>query len=398
MSPGVPDRGGPGRRVAKVVLLLESSRASGRALLRGVANYAHVRGDWSFFWEPAGLEKAWPVLRKLDADGVILRDVGRVEEVVKLGLPAVVVGHSRTEVPGLINVVTDSLSVGRLAARHLLDCGLRHFGYCGLAESGIEATPWSRQREESFFECLGEAGYSANAFEVESGAHRTGWRRELQGLAAWLVNLPRPAGVMACNDDCGQQVIEACRLAGLQIPDDIAVLGVDNDDLISGLSNPPMSSVALNFERAGYECAEALDRLIRKQAPPARRIVVEASHVAVRHSTNLFAVEDSLVSRALRFIREESRRPVGVDEVARAVALSRRTLEKRFRSALNRSVLAEIRRMRVEHICRLLVATNRPISEIAGDLGFEGPQHVARYFRAEKGITPREFRRRSQTS
>lgn len=385
--------------MAKVVLLLESSRASGRAMLRGVANYAHVRGDWSFFWEPAGLEKAWPVLRKLDADGVILRDVGRVEEVVKLGIPAVVVGHSRTEVPGLINVVTDSQGVGQKAAQHLIDCGLRHFGYCGLTRSGIEeAAPWSRQREESFFGCLREAGFAGQAFEVQGGVHRAGWHRELQALADWLGRLPRPVGVMACNDDCGQQVIEACRLAGLQIPDEIAVIGVDNDDLISGLSNPPMSSVALNFERAGYECAEALDRLIRGQPPATRRILVEASHVAVRHSTNLFAVEDEVVSRALRFIREESRHPVGVDEVARAVALSRRTLEKRFRSALHRSVLAEIRRMRVEHICRLLVATNRPVAEIAGHLGFDGPQHIARYFRAEKGITPREFRRRSQTS
>lgn len=398
MGTPVPERARSHRRVAKVVLLLESSRASGRAMLRGVANYAHVRGDWSFFWEPAGLEKAWPVLRKLDADGVILRDVGRVEEVAKLGIPAVVVGHSRTEVPGLINVVTDSRSVGRHAAQHLLDCGLRNFGYCGLAESGIEATPWSRQREVSFFDCLLEAGFTGVAFEVQGGVHRAGWHLELQALADWLGRLSRPAGVMACNDDCGQQVIEACRLAGLQIPDDIAVIGVDNDDLISGLSNPPMSSVALNFERAGYECAEALDQLIRGREPISRRIIVEASHVAVRHSTNLLAVEDEVVSRALRFIREESRRPVAVDEVARAVALSRRTLEKRFRTALDRSVLAEIRRMRVEHICRLLVATNRPVAEIAGHLGFDGPQHIARYFRGEKGITPREFRRRSQAS
>jgi LacI family transcriptional regulator len=385
----------------RVVLLLESSRASGRALLRGVAHYAQLHGPWSFYWEPAGLNQAWPMLRTLDADGIILRDLGQVEEVVASGIPAVVVGHSREEFPGLVNVVTDSAAIGRMAAEHLLDCGLRHFGYCGLAHSGIERTPWSQQRAESFTQRLSESALTARCFEpppAESSGPGTGpaLGEELERIAQWLKGLPKPVGVMACNDDRGQQVIEACRLALLSVPDEVAVIGVDNDELICGFSNPPFSSVALNFERAGYQSAEALHRLIRGQKPVPAKIVVRPTHVVMRHASNILAVEDPLVARALRTIRDGCHRQLSVADVARTVAVSRRALEQRFRHVLARSILTEIRRARVGRIAQMLAATTLSIAEIADQLGFDGPQHIARYFRAEKGLTPREFRRRLQ--
>ena len=137
-------------RIPKVALLLESSRAAGRALLKGVADYVHHHGDWSFYWEPGGLERAWPKLKSLDLQGIILRDVGKLEEVLAFGVPAVVVGHSRAEVPGLVNVVTDSATIGRLGAEHLLGCGFEHFAYCGTRSAPGEHTSWSTLREESF--------------------------------------------------------------------------------------------------------------------------------------------------------------------------------------------------------------------------------------------------------
>jgi LacI family transcriptional regulator len=392
------------RTPPRVVLLLESSRASGRALLRGVARYAQLRGPWSFYWEPAGLNRAWPVLKKAGVDGIILRDVGKLEEVVASGIPAVVVGHSRTEVPGLVNVVTDSEAIGRMAAEHLLECGLRHFGYCGLARSGIERTPWSEQRAQSFAGRLAESGFGVEIFEpAEERKDRNSVPapplvRELEGIARWLKRLPKPVGVMACNDDRGQQVIEACRLAGLAVPDEVAVIGVDNDELICGFSNPPLSSVALNFEKAGYESADALQRMFSGRRPVSRKILVHPTHVVMRHATNILAVDDPLVAGALRVIREQCERPLLVAEVARAVAVSRRVLEKRFRAVLARSILSEIRRARVNRIAQLLAGTTQSIAEIAGQLRFDGPQHIARYFRAEKGLTPREFRRLAQPS
>lgn len=383
----------------RVLVMIESSRASGRAFLRGVAEYARLQGHWTFYWEPAGLEEDTPAWESLAVDGVILRDVGPVEAILERGLPTVVVGHAREEiasVEGVINVVTDSAGAARLAAEHLLGCGLQHFGFCGLGRSGIETTPWSRERCQVFTDLVTRAGGDCQVFEIRRSLHSRRWQREFQRLVAWLQRLPHPLGVMACNDDCGQQVIEACRWAGLRVPENVAVIGVDNDELIAGLTNPPMSSVLLNFHQAGLGAAEKLDSMMRGGPRANQRIVVPATHVVARQSTNLLAVADQHVARALQFIRREAARPLSVEEVARSVGLSRRALEKRFRTALDRSVYAEIRRVRTDLIARLLVETHLPIARIAEQLGFEGPQHIARFFRAEKALSPREFRRRNQ--
>jgi LacI family transcriptional regulator len=184
------------RKVLRVILLIESSRASGRSLLRGIASYARHHRRWVFFWEPAGLEKAWPRLKTLEADGVILRDVEGVNEVLAYGLPAVVVGHSRKEVLGVANLVSDSVEVGRLAAEHLLERGLEHFAYCG-----FEQLPWSQERAISFCARLDQAGRPAHLYPSPG---RRAWRDELRFMAGWLRSLPKPLGLMACNDDRAQ--------------------------------------------------------------------------------------------------------------------------------------------------------------------------------------------------
>lgn len=376
-------------RVRRVVLLIESSRSSGRSLLRGIADYARHHGPWAFYWEPGGLEKAWPELKTLDADGIILRDVENLEDVLDYGLPAVVVGHSRHEVPGLANVITDSDTIGRLAAEHLLSCGFRQFGYCGEREA-----PWSVSRGESFCRRVSKDGCPVSFYLDPSRGRSGSWRAERHSMAEWLKSLPKPVGVMACNDDRGEQVIEACKSAGLSVPDEVAVIGADNDDLVCDLSDPPMSSVAINFERAGFESAAVLDRLMRGKSTPKLKILVPATHVVPRRSTDIVAVDDRQVATALRYIREHARQVISVPEVARAAGLSRRVLEKRFQRQLRRSVLQEMRRVRVAQIGRMLVDTNRPISEIGLALGYAGTEHLARYFRSEMNMTPLAYRRK----
>lgn len=374
------------KKVPRVILLLESSRASGRSLLRGIAHYARYHGPWEFYWEPRGLGEVWPQLRTLDAQGIILRDVEGVKDVAALGLPAVVVGHSRKEVPGLVNVVTDSERVGELAAEHLVGCGLRNFAYCG-----DQATPWSKNRGESFARSLKGKG-----FEVD--VYRPAGAKGPQGRVAlrrWLQALPRPVGLLAENDDYGQRVMEICKTAGIRVPDEVAVLGVDNDELVCEFAAPPMSSVALGFERAGYESARVLERLMRHRPVAARTILVAATHVVARQSTDILATDDPVVGKALRFVREQSQRMIGVAEVAQAAGVSRRTLEKRFRAVMKRSVLKEIRGMRCERIARMLTETNLPVARIAEALDFNNQQHVARYFRAEKKMTPLGYRKKN---
>lgn len=376
----------------KVVLLIESSRGSGRKLLNGVARYAHYHGPWSFYWEPGGLEMVWPVLKTLEADGIIMRDVDKLEEVLALGIPAIVVGHKRREVAGLVNVVTDSLRIGRMAAEHLLQCGFRNFAYCGHATPAAEKIPWSELRKEHFAARLQQAGLSLNTYSIRSTPTQN-WPEERNRLAQWLASLPRPVGLMACNDDRGVQVMEACKLAGLSVPDQVGVIGADDDEIVCGLANPPMSSVAINFERAGYESAQALDHLMRGSRKVSSRITVPATHIVARRSTDIVAIEDVPVAKALRFIRDHARRPVSVEEVSRAAGLSRRALERRLRSETGASILDQIRRARTDQIARLLVETDLPVCQIAEALGFDDVQHVARYFRAVKQMGPLAFRK-----
>jgi LacI family transcriptional regulator len=376
------------RRVPKVVLLIESSRSSGRSLLRGIADYARHYGPWAFCWEPGGLEKAWPQLKSLDADGIILRDVEKIDNVLAYGVPAIVVGHSRHEIPGLANVITDSEAIGSMAAEHLLNCGFRQFAYCG-----FEEFPWSVLRGESFQRRIAKAGCPTYSYPGASSREIPGWKGERAYLAEWLKSLPKPLGLMACNDDRGEQVIEACKTAGLNVPDEVGIIGADNDELLCDLSDPPMSSVAINFQRAGYDSAQVLHRLMRGRRVADQKIIVPASHVVPRRSTDIVAADDPQVANALRFIRDHAREVGGVPDVARAAGLSRRVLEKRFQQLLRRSVLREIRRVRVALICRMLVETNESISQIGLNLGFSTTEHLARYFRQEKHLTPLAYRR-----
>ncbi len=376
-------------KVPKIVLLIESSRASGRDLLRGIANYARLHGPWTFYWEPGGLEKVWPHLKTLKADGIILRDVEKVAEVLATGIPAIVVGHSKREIPGLINVITDSVTIGNMAAEHLLNCGFREFAFCGCP--GI---PWSDLRSNSFRQRITEAECSVHEYKLPVSNGQPTWGRERLYMAKWLERLPKPLGVMACNDDRGRDVIEACKMVGLKVPDEVAIIGADNDELLCELSDPPMSSVGINFERAGYESAQLLATLMTGKPKTGSKIIVHATHVVPRQSTDIVAIGDPALGKALRFIRETAREAVHVEHVVKAAGLSRRVLEKRFRKVLGRSVLEELRRVRVAQICRMLVETNQSVSQIALSLGYADVEHFARYFRKEKKMTPLAYRKR----
>lgn len=379
-------------RIPKVVLLVESSRASGRALLKGVADFANSQGPWSFYWEPAGLEIARPKLKFLKPDGIIMRDGNHLDEVLALGIPTVVVGHKRKEVSGVVNVVTDSPQVGQMGAEHLMQCGFKHFAFVGYTSRQAGPALWSRVREESFAQHLSGAGYEIRTHLIpnDSGCD---WVRERSALVTWLKSLPKPVGLMACNDDCGVQVMEACKLAGLTVPDLIGVIGADNDDIVCGLANPAMSSVAINFERAGFEAAEALRALMQNQMPLESKIQAPATHVVTRRSTDVVAVADVALGRALRFIRDNSHKAIGVADVAKAAGFSRRALERRFRNEIGNSILDQIRKARTDQICKMLVETTLPVGQIAESLSFNDVQHFSRYFRSAREISPLAYRK-----
>jgi len=386
------------QKIPKVILLIEASRGFGRELLSGIAKYSGLHGPWSFYREPPFFRdtgrkrKILDRIRNWGADGIITRYIAEIEEIVATGLPTIVASSTNEGTPrgilGSPTISTDNTAVGRIAAEHLLERGFRNFAYCG-----FEEIQWSVQRGQNFSERVAKAGYETHVYKRSKSRTQRSWDAEQPLLTDWLRSLPKPVGLMTCTDDRSQQVIEACKLIGLHVPEDVAIIGVDNDKLVCNLSNPPLSSVALATERGGYEAAELLDRLMSGESRVNQRIIIRPTHVDTRQSTDILAIEDPEVAAAVSFIRENAKEAIQVQDVVDSGTLSRRGLERRFRRILGRSILAEIRRVRIEQVAQMLAETNLPISQIALRLGYQSVDHIARYFRREKGLSPLKYRK-----
>jgi LacI family transcriptional regulator len=385
-------------KIPKVALLIENSRTYGRELLRGIARYNRFYGPWSFYMEPPFYLESGGRIRQLDVshlkqlepDGIIMRDTEKPEEIASMGIPTIIASAIKGPMPGIPTICTNDARMGKMAAEHLLERGLRHFGYCGFDDMS-----WSQKRSDSFVKSVKKAGFQTSVYQQPKSRAARVWESEQSLVAQWLKSLPKPVGLMVCNDDRGRQIIETCNAEGLKAPDEVAVIGVDNDNLVCELSNPPLSSIALNVERAGYEAAELLSKLMRgREKMAGQEIRVEPVHIVTRQSTDILAIEDPVVSEALKFIRQHAKENIFVADVVKAVPTSRRSLQGRFLKVLHRSVQDEIARVRAEMVAQLLVETNLSISEICVRLEYGGPEHISRSFKRAKGISPRVFRRR----
>jgi len=380
-------------KVRKVVLLITPSREYTRGLLRGVAKYSRIQGLWAFYRpldyrEPKGKERLLPLMKTWNPDGILMREPHKIEDIIAMGVPTISCPYTKERIPGITNIMTDHVNVGKMGAEHLLELGFQQFAYCGFNDWW-----WSRKRGEAFSKTVAEAGYPTYFYPQPRAKAKRTWDKELPVIANWLLTLPKPIGLMTCNDDRGEWVIEACKIAGLNVPDEVAIVGVDNDPLICDLCDPPLSSIVLNVEKAGYEAAALLDKMMAGERATRCDIHVRPTHVTIRQSTDVLAVDDANVAAAIRFIRQHSKTVIQVSDVVSAVALSRRVLEKRFRNILGHSIHDEIRRTRVEQIIQMLAETAMSISEIAQALGFSDAAHISRYFRREKGMSPLAYRK-----
>lgn len=284
--------------------------------------------------------------------------------VVRTGLPAVDLSAARL-VPALPWVETDDEAIARLAAEHLLERGFKRCAFCGDARFN-----WSGWRERSFVARLKAAGQTC---EVDRSTAAVGdVAGETRQLVRWLREWPKPVGIMACYDILGRQVLDACRGAGLAVPDEVAVIGVDNDTLLCELASPPLSSVIPNAHRAGYEAAALLDHMMAGKREAAVAHLIAPLGVAARQATDVLAVEDR--------------------DVAQAVPLSRRVLEQRFQRLLGRTPREEIFHVRLARVKQLLGETDLPLYLIAERTGFEHVEYLSVVFKRETGRTPSAWR------
>lgn len=218
-------------------------------------------------------------------------------------------------------------------------------------------------------------------------------------ITDWAQKLPKPVGVLGCNDDAAHHLLNVCYRAGIKVPDEVAVLGVDDDELINALVTPSLSSIRLPTERIGYQAASMLHQLLSgEKLKPNSRVLIPPLDVVTRQSTDLIAVSDPEVAAAVRFIRENAAKPLSVTDVANCVAISRRSLERRFKSTIGRGVLSEIQRSHIERAKRLLVETDLAIPKVAKESGISTATRLGIIFRLAEGITPTQYRRQFRNS
>ena len=362
--------------------------------------YSRLHGPWSLYVAPGHLEQATPKAKSWSGTGIIARI--HSPEMAKLihatGLPFVASSLDESRSPGsgdkFGEIRTDSAAIARMAAAHLVGRSLRHFAFCGFV-----GCAWSLHREEAFSRYLADQGFHCQTHRIELANWMQrpnwieNWEDEQPILVDWLKSLPKPVGLMACNDICGREVLQACAAAGLHVPDVVAVVGVDNDEMMCELSSPPLSSVALDLEKAGYESARLLDGLMSDHLTGAHVVQVEPVYVVSRQSSEVIAQDDPCVATTLRFIKNQAGQAISVPNVVEQAGVSRRTLERRFFSALGRSISSEITQCRVERAKRLLLETDLPSCRVAAGAGFGNVKTFNRVFRRAAGVPPSAFGR-----
>ena len=378
------------RRRPHVALIIETSLGSGRDILRGVARYVREHEPWALYHEPHGLEESVPQwLRRWNGDGIIARIQTRriAQQLAASGIPVVDVLGVVPALPfPLVHV--DNVAIARMAAEHLLERGFRRFGFFG-----IEGENWSEQRYAGF--CAAVAAVESNVpiYRLPRDAKgRRSWERAENHIARWIAALPKPAGVLICSDQRGSQFLEACRRAGVSVPNELAVVGVDNDEPLCEVCLPPLSSVEPGHLNVGYQAAALLDTLLRGGAPPKKALQLQPLETVTRLSSDALAVADPRIAMALRLIRDQAPAGVRIDDIARQVGLSRSVLQRRFRGQLHRSMHQEILNVRISHARELLATTEIPLAAVAERAGFKHQEYLGAVFRARIGKTPAQVR------
>ena len=391
-----------GLQITKIILMMNGARNAGRKMLNGIARYAQIQGSW-IFYKPVPYyrrsielpgkpfyyhKKIIELIKTGDADGIItdMPNLKVAQETIPKDFPAVFMPLEEV-IHGYVNLISDVCETGKLAAEYCMNLGYKNFGFCG--ENRIY---WSRARLESFQNRLSQSGYTPYIYSLPKPSQKTIWEHQQETVAKWLKSLPKPIAIWAWNDEMGECVIEACRLLNILVPDEVSVLGADNDELVCRLCDPLLSSIAFNFEKAGFEMAHSLHKLINGETLKNDSITLLPSELKIRSSTNPHCTTDIDVAKALKFIYSHATKPIQVSDVVEEICLSRRTLYERFKKHCGCSIYQEIRKARINKMADMLLNTNYSVSRIAYLMGFSNEQHIYKFFKKAKGLTPKAFR------
>jgi LacI family transcriptional regulator len=379
----------------KIALIYDATVAYDLKVMTGVAAYLQEGVDYNVYIEENALkDQRLPDLHSWGGSGIIadFDHPGVARAVAKSKLPVVGFGSGYgwyVQGSSIPYFFSNNEIIATLAADHLLGRGLRHFAYCGYSRTPING--WSEERAKAFSDRVGERGFQCEIYrDFYKTTHQ--WTSVQRALGRWLESLPKPLGVMAANDNRARHVLEACRTYNLRVPQDVAVIGVDNDELLCRLSSPPLTSIEQGAKRVGYEAASLLDRLMRGKKSRQKSFVIDPMGIVVRQSTDVLAIDEPRVAKAMAFIQEHALEGIKVTDVVEAAAVSRSGLETRFSKLLGYTIRTAIRQVQLERARRLISDTNLPLKQVASDTGFRSVQHMTTLFGKAFRCSPAKYR------
>ena len=386
--------------IYRITLLFNANKVYDRMVLQGIGEYLQgsssgwdVYLDEDFRYRERTLE-VWV------GDGVIadMDDPHIVEAVSGLSVPVVGVGgsyHRADEYPPFPYVATDNGKIAEAAFEHLKSKGLESFAFYGLPPTPFNR--WAAERERAFVACVEPSGYRIHVYRgLETRPDN--WRSALEQLTEWLRSLPKPVGIMAVTDSRARHLLQVCREPGLLVPEEIAIVGVDNDEVARFVSPVPLSSVEQATREMGFRAARLLHRMLGGFRVTEEPNVVAPVGVIERASSDYQAAKDPEVIQALHYIRKYACQGIKVEDVLSFVGRSRSSLERRFRAERGHSIHHEIHNARLDRACDLLRNTQKPIAEVAEDCGFPSVQYLYTVFKKHTGLTPLGFRQAPASS
>ena len=391
----MPSKTNPKSKSPRVAISLELGWAYKRHLevYAGCQKYADEVG-WDCSINPAADQILARGAGRAPFDGVIARATTSLAQAAKKAKVPLVNVWMNSPTVGLPSVFADFEASGVMAAKHLLARGFRRFGYLGF-QRDLD----SQQQYIGFRNVVRAAGYPCTVHRVVRNCgdgKAEGWEAFVAGLHEWVDTWELPIGVFVCQDLFCRYLMDVCRAKGLHVSQDVAIVGTHNETEICNAPSPSLTSIDLGFGQVGYRAAALLDQLMAGEAMPTGPVLVPPAELISRQSTDIYATNDPLVARALRFIAENGHRRIQVTHVASAVATTRRTLERRFSVSMGRSIAGEITRLRLERAKRRMVETDASMKDVAIEAGFRSADHFGKVFARVEGVSPTQFREAHQ--
>jgi len=377
----------------KILLLTDFSSGYSRNLLRGIVRYSREHEPWVFFRMPQyyrelyGDDGVVKWAKKWKADAIIaqLENIN-LSKINKLKVP-IIVQNFKERADKICNITGDYVKTGIMAADFFLERGYSNFAYYGHKDM-----IWSRERADGFKRRVEEVGFCVSVLNVEHRKNEE-WSFNAAAVSNWLLSLPKPVALFACDDYFASQITETCKIYNITVPDEISVLGVDNDDLICNISDPPLSSIVVDGEKGGYQAARVLHQLMNREIAQACNIVVPPMRIEMRKSTDKYAVTEKHVLQAINFIKKNYAQSFLYDEIWQLVPISRRTLEKKFKKETGTTIYQFLLKYKIEHFARAIINSDQSLENLAVECGFDEYKNVARIFQKYKGTTPQKYRK-----